>query len=316
MFTRSFVSATMVTALVFGVVTPAFAQDAEADKVAEARSHYEQGIKLYDQKDYDAARAEFERAYAIAPSYRILYNIALVQRRKSDYVGALRNFELYLSEAGSSIPDVRRKQVEQELSELHALVASVTITTNVPGADILVDDVAVGKSPLKEPVLVNPGQRKIGAAMAGRIPAAKVIQVVGKDNLQVALELQQSRQVIMLEKPSRRVPWVGWGVTAALTAGAVTTGILALNASNSLQDRRDAPNADPEQLDTYSSRARTLGIATDVLTGAAVVAAGVSLYFTLKWNSEHNREMEQWEKNVKPSEPKISWSPTGVMGTF
>lgn len=315
MFTRSFVSATLVTALVFGV-TPAFAQDADADKVAEARSHYEQGIKLYDAKDYDAARAEFERAYAIAPTYRILYNIALVQRRKSDYVGALQNFELYLSEGASSIPDVRKKQVDQEIAELRELVAKVTVTTNVPDAEILVDDVVVGKAPLKGPILVNPGRRKIGAALKGRIPAAKVIEVVGKDSAAVTLELQQSRQVIMVDKPQRRVPWVGWGVTAGLTGVAVATGIVALDASSSLKDTRDAPNANPDDLDKYASRTQTFGIIADVATVGAVIAGGISLYYTLKWNAEHRREMDRWEQEMKPSEPKIGWSPTGVYGTF
>lgn len=305
----------VVCTLLLAAPSTSYAQDLSPEKVAEARDHYERGISLYDAKDYDAARAEFERAYAIAPSYRILYNIALVQRRKSDYVGALRNFELYLSEGGAGIPEVRKKQVEQELAELHDLVATVNVTTNVPGAEILVDDAPVGKSPLKEPLLVNPGRRKIGAAMKGKLPAAKVIEVVGKDRASVSLELQN--QVVVLDKPSRRVPWVGWGATVVLAGVAGVTGYVALNASNELSDRRDQPNANADDLDKYASRTRTFGIVSDVATVGAVIAGGISLFYTLKWNAEYNRDVERWEHDAKPTaKPKVFWGPTGVAGTF
>lgn len=291
------------------------------NKIQEARDHYDRGLKLYDSGDYDAARVEFERAYQIAPSYRILYNIGLVQRQKQDYVGALRNFELYLSEGGASLPDVRRKQVEGEIAEIRSLIASATVETNVPEAEIFVDDVPVGKTPLREPVLLNPGRRRITATKRGRLPAAKVVEVAGRDKLTVKLDLAEGKQLIVLNKPVRRVPWIGWGVTAVLAGGAAFTGVTALGANSDNKEQRDLAGVSADDLDASSSKARTFGLVTDGLVVGAVVAAGISTYYTIKWGQEYSIEDERYERKQREQQrqalvPKVYVTPVGAFGTF
>jgi len=72
--------------------TPAFAQSAEEDAAAaqrkEAEARYKRALELFNDGSYDAARLELKRAYELAPTYRILYNIALVNVELNDYVGA------------------------------------------------------------------------------------------------------------------------------------------------------------------------------------------------------------------------------------
>lgn len=291
------------------------------DNLAQAKEHYEAGLKLYDTGDYDGARVEFERAYKLAPTYRLLYNLGLVQKQKSDYVGALKNFELYLEEGGTQLPEVRRTQVTDEIAQLKRLVATVIVTTNVPDADVTVDDVPVGKSPLHEPLLVNPGQRKIGASKKGRLPAAKVVDVVSRDQVKIQLDLPESKQLVIIEK-SRRVPWIGWGITGALAVTAGITGYVALNASSNLTDTRNAPNADPDRLSTLSSRTRLFGAVADIATLGAVIVGGVSLYYTIKWGKEHDSALEPQAPppnkaaSVKALDPKAFLTPAGVAGTF
>ncbi len=258
-------------------------------KVDEARSHYERGLKLYDEGAYDGARVEFEKAYELAPSYKILYNIGLVRKQLADYVGGMRNFELYLSEGGANVPEARRAEVAREMNELRGRIGSVTVTANVPDAEVFVDDVSVGRLPLAKPVLVNPGRRKISATRAGRIPATRVVEVAGSVSIPVKLELQESRTVVMVEKTQRRVPWVGWGATAALAIGAGATGYFALKTESDLDDAKAKPNADPDDLDSKKSTARTLSVVSDVCTVAAVVTGGISLYYTIKWGKDAER---------------------------
>lgn len=291
------------------------------DKIQEARDHYDRGLKLYDSGDYDAARVEFERAYQIAPSYRILYNIGLVQRQKQDYVGALRNFELYLSEGGASLPDVRRKQVEGEIAEIRSLIASATVETNVPEAEVFVDDVPVGKTPLREPVLLNPGRRRITATKRGRLPAAKVVEVAGRDKIAVKLELAEGKQLIVVNKPVRRIPWIGWGATAVLAGGAVFTGVTALGANSDNKDQRQVAGASAEDLDASTSKARTFGILTDGLVAASVIVAGISTYYTIKWGQEYAIEEERYDRQQRDQQrqarsPKVYLTPVGAFGTF
>ncbi|MEZ4302901.1 MAG: hypothetical protein R3B70_48710, partial [Polyangiaceae bacterium] len=59
-------------------VTEAWAQQPSAKALAEARTRYEKGKQLYGEGAFDAALAELQRSYELAPSYKILYNIALV----------------------------------------------------------------------------------------------------------------------------------------------------------------------------------------------------------------------------------------------
>lgn len=48
------------------------------DQEDEARVHYAQGVDLYKDGKFEQASIAFERAYEIAPSYKILWNIGQV----------------------------------------------------------------------------------------------------------------------------------------------------------------------------------------------------------------------------------------------
>jgi tetratricopeptide (TPR) repeat protein len=49
---------------------------------SEARMRFTRGVKLYHEGSYDAALAEFTKAYRLAPNYRVLYNLAQVQAER------------------------------------------------------------------------------------------------------------------------------------------------------------------------------------------------------------------------------------------
>lgn len=260
-----------------------------AERLNEARAHYDRGLKLFDEGAYDGARVEFQQAYDLQPSFKILYNLGLVHKQLVDYASALASFERYLSEGGLNIDEARRAEVSREIASLKARVGTLNVTTSVPDAEVSIDDVPVGRTPLAGPLRVNPGNRKISATKTGRVPASRVIQVTGSSVMNVQLELQETRTVVVVDKPTRRVPWGGWGVTAALAVGAGVTGYLALRSDQKLEDARAKLDADPDDLDSRSSTARALGITADVLTVGAVAAGALSLYYTIKWGKEAER---------------------------
>ncbi len=70
--------------------------------------------------------------------------------------------------------------------------------------------------------------------------------------------------------------------TGVLTVGAVVTGVLALGASSDLASQRQSPTATRGSLDSAHNKTTALALTTDVLTGAAVVALGVTLYTALR----------------------------------
>ena len=67
-----------------------------------------------------------------------------------------------------------------------------------------------------------------------------------------------------------------------LAVGATGTGLLALKASNDLEDLRRRPETSTGAYDSAHSRMLRLSIMTDVLAGLAVATGAVALYFTFK----------------------------------
>ena len=77
----------------------AHAQEAQADQASaeaanpndtssvteRAREHFERGVDYYGEGDYRAALIEFQRAYSIQPTYRLLYNLGQVAYELRDY---------------------------------------------------------------------------------------------------------------------------------------------------------------------------------------------------------------------------------------
>ena len=119
-----------------------------SEQLREARTRFQRGIELYEEGDMDAALVELRRAYELAPSYKLLFNIGQVQLQKSDYASALDSFERYLAQGGDNISRKRRGELEPLVQKLRQRVAEVTVTVDVAGAEVLVDDLPRGTAPL------------------------------------------------------------------------------------------------------------------------------------------------------------------------
>jgi tetratricopeptide (TPR) repeat protein len=76
--------------------------------------------------------------------------------------------------------------------------------------------------------------------------------------------------------------WLGWTGTGMLAAATAVTGGLTLSALSRLGDLEAEKPADPAEVAREEQRARNLAVASDVLAGATLVAAGLSLYWTIK----------------------------------
>jgi hypothetical protein len=305
---------------------PTTASKPEAGDVVErARVHYERGLQLFNEENYDAALFEFERAYELAPSYKILYNMGRIQRQQNNYAAAIRSYARYLREGGAGVPADRRAEVEAEIGVLKPRVAAVKVTVNVDGADVYADDIpvcsatiessCVGKSPLQAPIIVNGGRHKITATKPGYAPATALVSVVGSDAIDVKLDLAIYAQPAA---PPRRVPWGGWIATGVLAAGAGAFGYLALSQSSKLESDLTQPNADPDALDSRSSRTKTFGLVADGLAISAVVVGAISLYYTIKWGKEQPSDSRpKAAAGLKPAKSfTVTPSFTGAAFTF
>jgi PEGA domain len=280
------------------------AADAAAASQKEGREHFARGIALYREANFSGARAEFERAYDVAPSYRILFNLGETAFELQDYAGAIMAFSRYLSEGGTAVPALRRTEVEKSIGELEQRVGRLVVSTNVAGADIAVDGVRVGTTPLAAPVVVSVGRRALTATMTGRIPISRTIDVAGGDRTNIVLDLAVPEvavtptpaPVVAVQpepaavpppspapppahsKPSMTPFWIGVAATGALTVASATFGALTIGANSTLNDRLNAFPGSASSISSARTQVHSFALAADILGGTAIAAAGVTVY--------------------------------------
>lgn len=290
-----------------------------ANRLDEAKTHYDRGLQLFGDEAYEAALKEFERANQLAPNYKILYNIGLIYRQLNNYVAAIESLEKYLDAGGTQIAEARQAEVKKVLAQVKPLVATVQVASKTAGADVAIDDAPHGKTPLKKEIVLNPGRRKITLTKVGYLPSTKFIDVVGSDAVHVDIEL------VSLGVPGAAVatnPWtvrayVGWGVTGALAVGAGVTGILAISSSNRLDDLKTQPQPTTRsELDSQQSEVKTFSLVSDVLTATTVVAAGVSTYFTYRAIKFGNASKEKENSTTPHASLDILPGAASFHGTF
>lgn len=262
--------------LVAGAEAPAPATAAGA--ASGANAHFKRGIELYGEGDFNAALIEFRRAYELDPRYQALYNIGETYFQLQDYASALKTLDKYLKDGGDQVPADRREEVQRDIEKLRSRVATIAVASRTPGVDIAVDDVPMGRTPLAGPLTVSAGRRKITASRPGKPPVTQIVEVAGGDSKSIALDIAGDAPG-EAEKP-RSVPVAPWVVTGVLAAGAVVTGVMAVGASSSLKDELAKMPGDAGAISSAHGKAFALGVTTDVLAGAAIVMAGVSIYFT------------------------------------
>lgn len=267
----------------------------------DASTHFRRGVELYNEANYEAALVEFQRAYVLVPTAVTLFDIGQAQFELQDYAGALKTFQIFLDKFEDDA--VHRAEVTTNLGILRSRVGSIRITSAPPGADVAVDDVFAGTTPLAQPVLVSVGHRKVTASMSGRPTVVRYVDVAAEDEIPVTLPFLQPSPLPPPQpsetrpshpaEPSIKAATVGWVVTGVLAAGAGVLGGLAIAEAHSLDDARRAYPASPTTLRHDANLTSVYSAVADGLGAAAIVAGGLSLYWTL--SASHSKGGTQAE---------------------
>jgi len=280
--------------------TMAQSQSSEDADTAKAAVRFQRAVELYREGSYEGALAEFSKAYQVRPSYPVLYNIAQTQYALHDFVGAYKSLMQYMAEGGSDIATDRRAEVDEMTVKLVGRIAHLQISTNLAGADIRVDDVSVGTSPLPGPVPVNVGSRKVSASKAGSPEAIRVLTVAGRENVKVELVMDSptvtsvklspgamppsaslSVKTPLQSGPSRTGLVVSLSATAALAVATGVCGYLALSAQNHLNDQINTYPNTKNNIDNARTKSKNYGYVTDALGAATLISGGAALYFAI-----------------------------------
>lgn len=291
-------------ALALTLATPANAQPPSvppptgAAPSSEASAHFERGVTFYGEGDYVAALVEFKRAYEIAPAWRVLFNIGQSYFQVRDYARALTTLRQFVSEGQDRIGEKQRAIVDGELADLSNRVGSAVVECNLAGAAVMIDDRAVGVTPLPGPVTVSVGVRTVTAVYPGRAPVVQELSVTAGDTVAVRVDfpvqaaaatptpppperprpLSDSRAATSSSPRNLTLPILSFSV-AALGAGVgATFGILALDDKSRLDSVCTPNKACPT---TSQPNINALSRDTTLSTiGFGVAVAGAALGIT------------------------------------
>jgi hypothetical protein len=277
----------------------------DATMRATARAKLVDGVAMLKRGDYDGALARFQEAYVLVPSPNIQYDFGLAYVGLGRSADALEAFERFLAEA-TDAPPATREKAEANRRGLRPRVAALTITTDVGGAEVLVDGRTRGITPLARPIYVEPGSHQFAARRPGSAPGpAQTVDVAAGAVLGLRLVptpapslaltskavttppapalLDTSRDRAQLREGDVRVRR-GWAIAAGSTGAALlgaglTFGLLARHESNNVTRASDTsmPLANPPHLSPFIPNDQTLGKRFDTLMTISLSAGAVAL---------------------------------------
>jgi PEGA domain len=250
----------------------------------EASTRFKRGLQLFDEGDYALAVVEFERAYQLAPNYRALYNIGLVNVQLARYADATRTFVQYLHDGGVEITPSRRAEVAKALAELKLRTATVDISTSPPGAEVSLDGKPLDAGSFHGPTLIDAGEHTFRATASGFQPGFRTVTLAGGDAASVRMQLAAlpSLRPEAIRQPGRSLFVPGFIATGAFTGGAIVSGAIMLAARSRLTSLQNTAGSSEAQRTSAANEANSAAAVADIFTGLAIVSGGVSLYLSLR----------------------------------
>jgi hypothetical protein len=284
--------------------------------------------------DYDKAVANLTKVYGSTKDARALYWIGRAHQENGRNADALRAFKQYLKEAPPAVTEPKSIDVLGNIQTLSMQVAVVTVNATA-GAVITVDDVEMGKAPLREPIYVEPGKHAVAATLDGRntskpidvaVESRSTVDLVFADKPKpavapvVAPSSEQPSPALSTApaaKPSRSnvdaVTIGGLGIATALAAGSVFFGVKAMGSASDFESKKAELGVSRDELDSLQNDTRLQAGISLGLGLAALGAAGVTLFVLKKPTSEATRSSRGAEGS---SRVVVTGQGFGLAGSF
>lgn len=174
-----------------------------------ARADHKVAMMLFDAGDFGGALLKFQLAYDKSKDPRLLWDLALCETSLRHYSRGLPLVRRYLTEAAELISPDERVEAEALLKMISDFVGPVRVEGDQSGATVYVDEVKVGKTPLREPLLLDMGDRKIALRKRGYKEATAQVRVLGPGEEQVVkLQLERDIPAATLEVIAGTGQWI------------------------------------------------------------------------------------------------------------
>jgi hypothetical protein len=165
--------------------------DAPDDVTLEARARFQEGVSLYDQGRYEAARAKFKQAYALKKHPDVLLNLGWSNLKSGHKDEAQTAFSDYLRDPNAS--PSKRGEAERGLAEAKGepSAPSSASTTTTTGADVAAQQATAPPAEADKPAEAP----QPSSASDARPIRADALFGFSSDNLNVGLGLRGGKVV-------------------------------------------------------------------------------------------------------------------------
>jgi hypothetical protein len=162
----------------------------------DARKAWDNATTFFAAHQYDGAAVEFLRAYETSKNPRVLFNVGVCEKNLLHYARALGRLRQALVEGAGKLSTQETKAITDAIHVLEGLTTTVEISTNEAGAEVFIDDVAIGTTPLPGAVPIDPGEGRIIRVQKDSFePQTRTIAVdlSSKPHLNFVLERRERR---------------------------------------------------------------------------------------------------------------------------
>lgn len=157
-----------------GTASPPVPLTAEDTKAAW---FFDEGVTAADAEQWTKARESLLSAWRIRPDWRVAAELGRAELMLGKRLEAIEHLGNFVQRAPASVPSVERQNARALLETARSSFGMLTVKVNARGAEVLVDGKAVGRVPLVQPILVEPGRRTIEARLEGRAPERALVEV-------------------------------------------------------------------------------------------------------------------------------------------
>jgi hypothetical protein len=184
---------------------------------------FRRGNELAKLDQWAEAEPFYRAAWEQKKSYDIAGNLGLAEFQQRKWRDAAEHLSFAVKSFPASGKAANRTLLESVFDQVKAEVGAVAVTISMPGAEVSVDGVKVGVSPLSDTVFVDPGARKIEATLQGYEPATRTITATKGSSQELTLTLVPKKEAPKPEsfgwRPTR-VHLIAGGAAAVVGLGA------------------------------------------------------------------------------------------------
>lgn len=200
----------------------------------DAKASYDSAKLLYADGDFEGSRVKFAAAFDQAKDPRLLWNMAACEKSLRHYARALKLVRRYAAEGGALLTDQDRAEAAELIKVMDPLTAKLVVRVSEPGADVAIDDEAIGQSPLPTTV-VDLGTRRVRVKKALFDEVTREVPVGGAPEITVDIVLVRTvheGRVIVSAEPGDVITLDGTIMGAGSWSGDVTSGNHTLRVTN------------------------------------------------------------------------------------